>query len=446
MSATAADDDAATPAAAPRRAPHSSGRATRAPAGGARGSSRGADRPTAADESGGGPASPQKQRKLQDQQRELQARLARTKKNLAEAEAAHSEASDALAESETAISSANRRLHELAAERSGVERQLADVRQRQRAATSRQGEQQQRLAGLLQALLVAGGGAGEALPGAPQELERDGALGFTGYLVSDRVHAIGELQDRRVELAALEQEAHGRQDELARIAADERRNRGQLVREQDARRRTLASLSRQIADQRRSVASLERDEQRLGNLIQQLARALAEPPRRAPPRSPGATGSAPAPVPAPSFEPPAGAGLGALRGKLRLPVAGEIVARFGSARRTEDGEAESGAPSWKGVFLRAASGAEVHAIAAGRVVFADWLRGFGNLMIIDHGEGFISVYGNNESLLHSAGERVAADEVIATVGSTGGSAESGLYFELRYGGRPFDPLAWAVAR
>jgi septal ring factor EnvC (AmiA/AmiB activator) len=88
----------------------------------------------------------------------------------------------------------------------------------------------------------------------------------------------------------------------------------------------------------------------------------------------------------------------------------------------------------------------VLAVAAGRVVFADWLRGFGNLLIVDHGEGFLSVYGNNESLLAAVGDRIAGGDPVATVGSSGGIAEAGLYFELRYQGRPIDPLQWVQAR
>jgi septal ring factor EnvC (AmiA/AmiB activator) len=98
------------------------------------------------------------------------------------------------------------------------------------------------------------------------------------------------------------------------------------------------------------------------------------------------------------------------------------------------------------VFIRAPQGAEVHAVAAGRVVFADWLRGFGNLLVLDHGEGLLTVYGNNETLLANAGERVGAGEVIASVGNTGGNADPGLYFEMRFQGRPIDPLRWAAAR
>jgi septal ring factor EnvC (AmiA/AmiB activator) len=88
----------------------------------------------------------------------------------------------------------------------------------------------------------------------------------------------------------------------------------------------------------------------------------------------------------------------------------------------------------------------VRAVAAGRVAFADWLRGFGNLLILDHGEGILSVYGNNEAVLVSTGERIEAGAQVATVGTSGGHREPGLYFELRYEGRPFDPLRWVAAR
>jgi len=167
---------------------------------------------------------------------------------------------------------------------------------------------------------------------------------------------------------------------------------------------------------------------------------LAEQARRHPPAHPPAVSGTP------HGEAPNLAAFSALRGKLELPVEGQLGARFGALRRDEDGQPQAGAPTWKGLFIRAAAGAEVHAVAAGRVVFADWLRGFGNLMILDHGNGLLSVYGNNETLLRGIGDQVQAREVIAAVGSTGGSQDSGLYFELRYQGKPFDPLAWVGPR
>jgi len=98
------------------------------------------------------------------------------------------------------------------------------------------------------------------------------------------------------------------------------------------------------------------------------------------------------------------------------------------------------------VFVRAPEGEEVRAVAAGRVVFADWLRGFGNLLVLDHGQGFLTIYGNNQSIVKRPGDDVKGGEVVATVGATGGVEESGLYFEVRQQGRPVDPLAWVNTR
>src|SRR3970040_894214 len=96
----------------------------------------------------------------------------------------------------------------------------------------------------------------------------------------------------------------------------------------------------------------------------------------------------------------------------------------------------------KGVFIRAPEGHPVRAIARGQVVYADWMRGFGNLLIVDHGEAYLSIYANNESLLKQVGQRFALREPIATTGASGGNEETGLYFELRHLGRAFDPLRW----
>jgi septal ring factor EnvC (AmiA/AmiB activator) len=263
---------------------------------------------------------------------------------------------------------------------------------------------------------------------------------YVDRVIHAELRQIGDLRQRHEELVALEGQSRERQAELASIANEERSSRAQLLSQQAARKTTLARLAREIATQRRSVAGLEHDEERLGSLIDQISRLLAEQARRRPPPH------APAPAAVPRGEAPALAALSALRGKLELPVDGQLGARFGSARRDEDGQPQAGAPTWKGLFIRAPAGTEVHAIAAGRVVFADWLRGFGNLMILDHGNGLLSVYGNNETLLRGIGDVVQAREVIAAVGSTGGSQDSGLYFELRYQGKPFDPLAWVGPR
>jgi septal ring factor EnvC (AmiA/AmiB activator) len=130
---------------------------------------------------------------------------------------------------------------------------------------------------------------------------------------------------------------------------------------------------------------------------------------------------------------PAGA-FASLKGQLRTPVSGQVAARFGTKRGQ--------GPSWKGVFIRAAEGADVRAVAGGRVVFAEWLRGFGNLIIVDHGGQYMSIYGNNQALLKRAGDLVKSGDPIASAGNSGGNEESGLYFELRHQGTAFDPAGW----
>jgi septal ring factor EnvC (AmiA/AmiB activator) len=130
---------------------------------------------------------------------------------------------------------------------------------------------------------------------------------------------------------------------------------------------------------------------------------------------------------------PAGA-FSSLKGQLRPPVNGKLSAKFGAKRG--DG------PSWKGLFIKADEGADVRTVAGGRVVFADWLRGFGNLIIVDHGGQYMSIYGYNSALLKRAGDIVKAGDPIASAGNSGGNEESGLYFELRHQGTAFDPAGW----
>ena len=124
-----------------------------------------------------------------------------------------------------------------------------------------------------------------------------------------------------------------------------------------------------------------------------------------------------------------------LRGKLPWPTQGKMTARFGSSRHTGD-------LKWKGVMIQTDAGDAIHAIAYGRVIFADWLRGFGMLIIVDHGKGYMSLYGHNQQLHKKLGDWVQANEIIATAGSTGGQKTSSLYFEIRHNGVPQNPTKW----
>jgi septal ring factor EnvC (AmiA/AmiB activator) len=402
-------------------------------------------------------ATPRRQQELQSEQRELKARLAQMKKSLASKESAHSEAADALAASETAISTANRHLQQLAGARRQVEKRIAELQASGREAAAAQSAHASLLGLALRDEYMLGQRPGlDAIVDPAQGARAFFDAAYLDSVVRERTRRIGELHDRRTELAARESESVQRRAELDRIDTDERSSRTQLLHQEAARKATLMRLAREIATQRQSVASLERDDARLGNVIEQIGKVLADQARRraaARSRAPadGRQGAADERAQAASgadrhFEPPSSTRFARFRGKLILPVQGTIGSRYGAARLGEDGRPQDGAPAWKGLFIRADAGSPVHAVAAGRVVFADWLRGFGNLLILDHGEGFLSVYANNETLLHNVGEEVAADDVVAAVGNTGGNTQSGLYFEMRFQGRPFDPLAWAVAR
>jgi septal ring factor EnvC (AmiA/AmiB activator) len=404
-------------------------------------------------------ATPQRQRELQSEQQELKRELAKLKRQLMATEATHEEAADSLAAVEASISSTNRRLRELSRARTQVELQIANLRERQKTVSMQESSQEKRLIDVVQRqyALTLQDPLEEFLRGEdPTQSSRDAE--YLGYAGREMARLIDELQSRRLELGRLEWESQEKSRELKEITAEEERDRASLLRDQAKHKQTYERLSRQIAAQRYSIDKLERDEKRLTALIDQVSRVLAEQSRKeAKRRADEAKAAAAARSRAPAGKPSAAAGASSspelplpttgnfaqLRGKMALPVSGEVTARFGSPRRVEGAGT---APTWKGVFIRAPLGTEVRAVAPGRVVFADWLRGFGNLMVIDHGDGYLSVYGNNESLLRNVGDTVDVGDSIASVGNTGGNEQTGLYFELRFQGRPFDPLRWIAAR
>jgi len=247
------------------------------------------------------------------------------------------------------------------------------------------------------------------------QLSRAGAEIIAAYRGS-----VAELDRLRSETAA----KSARLDEVHR---SQRAEGERLHAEQRERRRILEKIAGEIRHDRREIKVLRADEAQLSKLVAEISRLLA-----------GRKGRSIVRI---EKLPEAGAGDGAFtaqRGRLRLPVRGELVGRYGAPRGA------SGAIA-KGLFIRAKEGAPVHAIAHGQVVFADWMRGFGNLLIIDHGDSYMSIYAYNEALLKQVGDPVAMGERVAMVGATGGREQSGLYFEMRHLGKTFDPLSWVEA-
>jgi septal ring factor EnvC (AmiA/AmiB activator) len=361
--------------------------------------------------------------------RELRGRIEALQKRLADSEETKSEAADALRESERAISDANRSLHELGMQSKEINRELVALNAESQRNEESLKSQQVLLARLLYQHYL--GGQNEPLKlllnrEDPSEVAR--RLHYFGYISRARAALIADLRAGLAKLQELSQEAQHKAAELATVMSETQAQRGLLEREKRARNRVFARVSRDIQRQRRQIGTLKRNENRLARLVESLARLVAR--------------AKPAPRLKNERVPQASAGDGAffdLKGKLSLPVRGELANRFGSPRA-------DGGVVWKGLFIAAKAGEEVRAIADGRVVFADWLRGFGNLLIVDHGDAYMSLYGNNEALYKRVGDSIHGGEPIATVGASGGNADSGLYFELRHQGRPLDPLDWVNIR
>lgn len=353
----------------------------------------------------------------------LHGRIEALKKSLAGAEENRSEARDGLRASEQGVSEANRVLHNIALEQRAARAGLTRVGEQTRELEAGIAAQQSRLGRLLVMRYISGQQdyLKLLLSGRdPNQTTRD--LHYYGYISRAQADFIRALRDNLAGLAELAREARDKSAELAELEARQREGRKELLAQQAERRKVFAMLSTQIRSQNREIKSLQRDEARLSRLVEEIGKAIAPGPSRGRNEK----------LPEPGRETGA---FAAQKGKLRLPARGELINRFGTPR------SDSGL-SWKGLFIRSASGQEVRAVATGQVVFAEWMRGFGNLMIIDHGQGYLTIYGNNEALLKQVGDAVKTGDTVATVGNSGGNPDSGLYFEIRHQGKAFDPLRW----
>ncbi len=359
----------------------------------------------------------------------MQGRIQSLQKDIAKTETTRTDTVEELRDTERAISAANRKLRDLGNEKAVAQAALNDLSGQSRKLAQRIAIQQAQLGRLFTRQYHAGetDALRHLLSGNdPNQLARDAHyLSLLSHAKAGLIRDLGEVLAEKKRLAGLAQEKN---NELAQIEKRQQQEQKSLLEQQKKRQAMLTHLSKQLKAQKHEVGRLRRDEQRLTNLIENLARPAVRPKAATKRGEPALHNER-----TPNFVTDQGA-FARLRGRLALPVRGEVVGRFGAAR------AEGG--TWKGVFIRAGSGNEVKAVAAGKIVFADWLRGFGNLAIVDHGEGYLSVYGYNESLFKSVGEEVRAGEVIASVGSSGGNQETGLYFELRHLGQPIDPLKW----
>ncbi len=237
-------------------------------------------------------------------------------------------------------------------------------------------------------------------------------LTYYRYMSDYRGDNIETVNGYIAELAELREQAATEEGRLAALAQSRATELEKLDTAQSARQTLLASLRAKIAAEGTEIERLAAEERDLARLIAELTSILSD-------------------YPITSEEP-----FSTHKGRLTWPIAGSLIRDFGQPRA-------GGGVNWNGVVLAAPRGREVRAIYHGRVVFADWLAGMGLLVIVDHGESYLSLYGYNETTLKIAGDWVAPGDVIATVGDSGGQPQTGLYFEIRKGARPQNPRQWA---
>lgn len=368
----------------------------------------------------------------QDDLRQTRERIEQLRKSLSQSETSRARAADRLRASESAISNATRELRTLQTAQRETQRELARIGSEIAQLQTRIETGRTQLSDMLYRQYVDHAhNPLQLLLSGEEQGARMRRLTYRAYVARAQAALIEQLRTDVAQLHTLERDAQTRHEAVARLEAQQREQRATLNAQAAERRKVLAEVSGRIAQQRKEIANAKRDEARLTRLIEELAKA-ARAKAKAPPRTPPTGGPRNERLPDANMR---ATSFPALKGRLRLPVRGELTARFGTPR--QDGTLIS-----KGVFIRAKTGDEVHAVANGEVVYADWMRGFGNLLIVDHGDGYLTIYGNNEAVLKKAGDAVHTGDVVATVGATGGNQAPGLYFEMRHLGQPFDPLPW----
>lgn len=349
---------------------------------------------------------------------ELRARIGEVQRRLEAARAEESAAARAVREVEQRIGRVSRGLRDTRSRLRDEERRLAES-QRKYAEVSAELEAERReLARQIRSAYLLGRQEQIKLLLNQEDPARVGrTLTYYRYLNHTRLSRIDRVSVALERVAQLQAQIAVQREALAATQAQQASEMQALAEERLAREGLLRKLQAEISEQGDRLAGLQKDERRLEQLVKDLQRALADVEQVASARQPFAK----------------------LKRKLPWPVSGELAAKFGERR-------DVGSLRWRGAFIAAAANQDVRAVASGRVAFADWLRGFGLLIIIDHGNDYMTLYGHNQSLYKEVGDWVEGGDVIAAVGDTGGMARPGLYFELRHRGEPQNPQVWCAGR
>jgi septal ring factor EnvC (AmiA/AmiB activator) len=322
-----------------------------------------------------------------------------------------------LRDAELGVRDARRKLEEIRAQRIASEARLKELEKEQAKLKRDLDGERGALAGELRAAYVNGREEEIKLLLNQEDPATFGRmLQYYGYFGRARAERIDSIRDKLEHLALVREKIEAEHARLEALESDQERELAALRSAQDRRSKAVASISSQIQTRGGELKRLESQARSLEKLIADLRKALENVPvaKKAP------------------FEP--------LKGKLPWPVqSGKVLARFGQPRA-------GGSMRWQGMLIGTDRGARVRAPFEGRVAYADWLPGMGLMIVLDHGGGYLSLYGHNEEVYRKVGESVAGGEVIGSVGDTGGHNQPALYFEVRKGRQPVDPEIWLQRR
>ncbi|PSJ18766.1 murein hydrolase activator EnvC family protein [Nitrosomonas supralitoralis] len=356
----------------------------------------------------------------------LRERIQLLQKDLANKESLRQDTTNALREAEQAIKDISRKITKLLADDQQAVEEYKQLQTRYQLINKEIEAEQNRLEKLLYQQYI--GRQQNSLhllldQHNPNQIARD-AHYYKQFALA-RSNSITNLKKNQYEILALTESSRHKKEQITAIQTEYYNERKKLEQEKNKQKNILSRVSENITLKQQELNKLKNDEKRITRLVNEINKFLIQE------KSGNNTqinnklpDTSTANIPFPS-----------LKGKLNLPVRGKLVHTFGGQRSGKH-------ITWKGLFIQAPKGSDVKAISGGRVVFADWLRGFGNLIILDHGNNYLSLYGNNTTLHKQVGDLIRGGDTIAIVGNSGGNADSGLYFELRHKGKPFDPLMW----
>ncbi|KFZ37538.1 peptidase M23B [Shewanella mangrovi] len=347
--------------------------------------------------------------KRQSELKAIQQQIASEQQDLQSSSQQRDKLVQLLKRDEQAVGDAAKKLNQTEGQLETSRQRISELAKQESQLSQQQQAQQQVLAKQLKSAFLAGNHDYSKMllnQQDPATVER--LLTYYGYLNKARMTAIESLKKTRTELLQVQQQAKTENERLNALAVDQRAQSNQLAAEQQQRQNTLAQLQKVINQKASGLEQLQIEEASLKRVIEQAMKSMSE---------------------SPSME-----GLAKSNGRLNWPTKGALRHAFGSTR--------SGNVHWKGVVIDAREGQAVNAPASGKVIYADWLKGFGLLMVIDHGQGFMSLYGYSQALLKDVGDTVKAGEEIALVGRSGGQSQSGLYFEIRHKGEAENPAKY----